>query len=99
MTLIGKVEDQEIVKELRDEIQLWKNKFSKLSELAGQAMAGVPKKLRIAEAEMHFSNTPPKVCQFVEYCRAIVTEFREQSQKANASKKRNRAGEFKAICN
>ena len=98
MDLVGKIEDQEIIKELREDIQLWKSKFSRLAELANQAMAGFPKNLRKVEAEMHFLNTPPEVYQFVKYCRTLITEFKERSQDADVSKKRKRVGDFKALC-
>lgn len=98
MALIGKVEDQEIVKELREDIQFWKSKFFKLSELTDRTMVGFPRSLRKAEAGMHFPSTPPEVCQFMDFCRALVTEVKEQMRDATVSKKRKQVGNFKALC-
>lgn len=99
LALIGKVEEQEIVKELRDEVQLWKGKFSRLAWLANQAVRDVPRRLRRAEAEMLPFNTPVHVYEFVNFCKALTEELMEKAEgAAAASKERGKKEGLKTIC-
>lgn len=97
--LLGRIEEQAIIIELKEEIQHWKTRFSELAELASQALSGVPKRLRTAECEMSPFNTPVAVYKFVEYCRALVEGIKEKAKKASVGSKRKRTEEFRALCN
>lgn len=99
LALIGKIEEQEIVRELRDEIQLWKGKFSRLAWLANQAVKDVPRRLRRAEAEMFPFNTPVHVYEFVNFCKTLTEELMEKAEgAAAASKERKKKRKLEAIC-
>lgn len=98
MALIGRIEDQEIIKDLREDIQFWKSKFSKLAWLANQAVKDLPKRLRKAEAKMSPFNTPVQVFDFVTFCKDLTNELMGQAREAAAvGKEKKGAEKLKAI--
>lgn len=95
--LVSRIENHEVFIELKNESLYWKDRFSKLAWLADQAIVGIPKRLKEANAAMHPFNTPVQVSEFMEFCEVLIAELREKAG-STTSRKRGRSGKMKAIC-
>ncbi|WJX45870.1 hypothetical protein P8452_32719 [Trifolium repens] len=79
--LVNLVEGGTLFRILRHEGVHWKSMFSRLAKLANDVIETIPTKLVAADATMHPLNTPSEVIAFIEFCKAMIRDFREKMKK------------------
>ncbi|MCH80910.1 hypothetical protein A2U01_0001686 [Trifolium medium] len=62
----------------RRDAAFWRNGFRDLAALSNLVIAELPEKLRDAEAAMHYYILPKDVADFMEYCKDVLKQYREE---------------------
>ncbi|XP_061359319.1 uncharacterized protein LOC133303421 [Gastrolobium bilobum] len=67
----------ETIDAYRHEVAFWMTRFSKLAELANDAIEDIPDKLGMAEALVNPLTTPVEIQDFIEYCRNYIMKMKQ----------------------
>ncbi|PNX73790.1 hypothetical protein L195_g029696 [Trifolium pratense] len=57
---------------------VWRNGFKKLATLSNLVIDELPEKLRNVDAAMPYYNIPKDVVDFIEYCKDVLKQYREE---------------------